>query len=81
MTRDCDFVVEVAAELPLEAIAELLGVPHEDRFKLFDWSNRMIAADDHEYRVATTRSLRPRSRCSCTPSPSPTAASNRSPTS
>jgi cholest-4-en-3-one 26-monooxygenase len=50
--RDCDFVVEVAAELPLEVIAELLGVPREDRFKLFDWSNRMVGADDPEYRVS-----------------------------
>ncbi len=49
---DCDFVVDVAAELPLEVIAELLGVPSEDRFKLFDWSNRMIGADDPEYRVS-----------------------------
>ena len=31
---------EVAAELPLQAIAELLGVPQEDRHKVFDWSNR-----------------------------------------
>jgi cholest-4-en-3-one 26-monooxygenase len=50
--QDCDFVVEVAAELPLEVIAELLGVPREDRFKLFDWSNRLVGADDPEYRVA-----------------------------
>src|SRR5687768_15305593 len=33
-----DFVFEVAAELPLQAIAELLGVPFGDRRKLFDWS-------------------------------------------
>ncbi len=49
---ECDFVVDVAAELPLEVIAELLGVPREDRFKLFEWSNRMIGADDPEYRVS-----------------------------
>jgi cholest-4-en-3-one 26-monooxygenase len=49
---DCDFVVDVAAELPLEVIAELLGVPREDRFKLFDWSNRMIGSEDPEYRVS-----------------------------
>ena len=49
---ECDFVVDVAAELPLEVIAELLGVPREDRFKLFEWSNRMISADDPEYRVS-----------------------------
>lgn len=50
--RDCDFVVDVAAELPLEVIAELLGVPLDDRHKLFDWSNRMIGSDDPEYQVS-----------------------------
>ncbi len=44
-----DFVENVAAELPLQAIAELLGVPQEDRRKLFDWSNQMLAYDDPEY--------------------------------
>ena len=51
---DCDFVVDVAAELPLQAIAELIGVPFEDRHKLFDWSNRMIGSEDPEYMVAET---------------------------
>ncbi len=46
---DGDFVVDVAAELPLQAIADLLGVPQEDRRKLFDWSNQMLAQDDPEY--------------------------------
>jgi cholest-4-en-3-one 26-monooxygenase len=45
----CDFVSDVAAELPLQAIAELMGVPQEDRRKLFEWSNRMIGADDPEF--------------------------------
>ena len=49
---ECDFVVDVAAELPLQAIAELLGVPMEDRHKLFDWSNRMIGSVDPEYAVS-----------------------------
>ncbi|GAB3904985.1 hypothetical protein GCM10029964_099570 [Kibdelosporangium lantanae] len=43
-----DFVRDVACELPLQAIAELLGVPQDDRHKLFDWSNRMISYDDPE---------------------------------
>ena len=47
-----DFVVDIAAELPLEVIAELIGVPHEDRHKLFDWSNRMIGSEDPEYQVS-----------------------------
>ncbi|MFF5402606.1 cytochrome P450 [Streptomyces misionensis] len=46
-----DFVTEVARELPLQAIAELIGVPQEDRSKIFDWSNKMIAYDDPEYAV------------------------------
>ena len=47
----CDFVVDVAAELPLQAIAELIGVPFEERHKLFDWSNRMVGSEDPEYAV------------------------------
>ncbi len=46
-----DFVTEVACELPLQAIAELLGVPQHDRKKIFNWSNQMIAYDDPEYDV------------------------------
>lgn len=44
-----DFVQQVACELPLQAIAELLGVPQEDRQKLFTWSNEMLNFDDPEY--------------------------------
>ena len=44
-----DFVTDVACELPLQAIAELLGIPQEDRRKIFDWSNQMIGYDDPEY--------------------------------
>jgi cholest-4-en-3-one 26-monooxygenase len=47
-----DFVVDVAAELPLQVIAELMGVPLEDRHKVFDWSNRMVGSDDPEYSVS-----------------------------
>ncbi|UOT05148.1 cytochrome P450 [Rhodococcus opacus] len=43
-----DFVTQVACELPLQAIAELLGVPQEDRLKVFDWSNQMTGYDDPE---------------------------------
>jgi len=50
--RDCDFVTDVAAELPLQVIAEMLGVPFEDRHKLFEWSNRMIGSRDPEYAVS-----------------------------
>jgi cholest-4-en-3-one 26-monooxygenase len=44
-----DFVTDVACELPLQAIAELLGIPQDDRRKIFAWSNEMIGYDDPEY--------------------------------
>src|SRR5260370_36778238 len=43
------YVSDVAADPPLKAIAELPGVPQEDRRKVFDWSNQMIGYDDPEY--------------------------------
>ncbi|TPQ17879.1 cytochrome P450 [Streptomyces sporangiiformans] len=46
-----DFVTQVACELPLQAIAELIGIPQEDRLKIFDWSNKMISYDDPEYAI------------------------------
>ncbi|MFK4689606.1 cytochrome P450 [Streptomyces pristinaespiralis] len=46
-----DFVTNIAVELPLQAIAELIGVPQEDRSKIFDWSNKMAAYDDPEYAI------------------------------
>jgi cholest-4-en-3-one 26-monooxygenase len=49
---ECDFVRSVAAELPLQVIAELLGIPFEDRAKLFDWSNRLIGFDDPEFQTS-----------------------------
>lgn len=48
--RECEFVTEVAAELPIQVLAELLGIPQADRLKLFDWSNALIAEDDPELR-------------------------------
>jgi cholest-4-en-3-one 26-monooxygenase len=47
-----DFVTDISAELPLQVIAELLGVPHEERHQMFDWSNRMVGNEDPEYQAA-----------------------------
>jgi len=44
-----DFIRDVAAELPLQMIADLLGVPQEDRHKIFEWSNEMMIFDDPEF--------------------------------
>ncbi|HXM58238.1 MAG TPA: cytochrome P450 [Candidatus Dormibacteraeota bacterium] len=46
---ECDFVTEIAAELPLQVIAELLGIPQADRHQIFEWSNTMVGAADPEF--------------------------------
>lgn len=49
-----DFVTKIASELPLQAIAGLIGIPQEDREKVFNWSNQMTGYDDPEYDVDPT---------------------------
>ena len=43
---ECEFVSQVAAELPIQMLAELFDVPQEDRHRLFQWSNLIIGGDD-----------------------------------
>jgi cholest-4-en-3-one 26-monooxygenase len=47
-----DFVARIAAELPLVVIADIMGVPQEDRHLVFDWSNRLIGFDDPEFQTS-----------------------------
>lgn len=49
---ECEFVEQVAAELPLIGILELLGVDLNDRKDFFDWTNTMIFADDPDLSVS-----------------------------
>jgi cytochrome P450 len=44
----CEFVTEVAAELPLMAILDLCGVPIEERSKFFVWTNQMMFQEDDD---------------------------------
>jgi cholest-4-en-3-one 26-monooxygenase len=46
---ELEFVERVSSELPLIAIAELLGIPASDRRRVFEWSNRMIGSTDPDY--------------------------------
>jgi cholest-4-en-3-one 26-monooxygenase len=46
-----DLVTDVSIELPLQVIAELVGVPHEDRHKVFAWTETMMSIGDPELRV------------------------------
>lgn len=42
----CEFVEEVAMELPLLAICELMGVPDAKRKRMFELTNTMLGMDD-----------------------------------
>jgi cytochrome P450 len=46
---DLDFAKDVAADLPLLTLADVLGLPEQDRWLLFDWSNRVIGYQDPDY--------------------------------
>jgi cytochrome P450 len=43
---ECDFVEDIAAQLPLEVICEMMGVPLEDRRRIYEIGNRMVGFDD-----------------------------------
>jgi cholest-4-en-3-one 26-monooxygenase len=43
-----DLVADVAVELPLQVIAELVGVPEDDRHTVFAWTEKMMSIDDPE---------------------------------
>src|SRR3989454_6379238 len=51
---ECGFGSEIAAELPLQVIAEMIGIPLADRHLIFKWSNDMIGFDDPEYGGASS---------------------------
>ena len=46
----CDFVTDVAARIPMWSISELMGVPEEHRYRLYELSHALI--DDQDPEVA-----------------------------
>ena len=50
---ECEFISSVAAELPIQMLAELFGVSQGDRKKLLEWSNAIIGSDDPDMRLDT----------------------------
>jgi cytochrome P450 len=48
---ECDFVVEVAARLPMAFICEIMGVPRKDWPEIFQWGNMAVGYEDAEYQV------------------------------
>ena len=47
-----DFVEKLSAPLPLQVLAELLGVPRDMWSTMFDWTNRVVGSTDPEYQNA-----------------------------
>jgi cholest-4-en-3-one 26-monooxygenase len=44
-----DFVNDIAMRLPLQAIADLIGVPEADRERLYHWTNSIMNSDDPDF--------------------------------
>jgi len=47
---ECDFARDIAADMPLLSLADILGMPQEDRYLMYDWANRVIGFQDPEYK-------------------------------
>lgn len=54
---ESDFVADIAAELPIQMLAELFAVPQSDRHKLFEWSNLIIGGDDPDINVSREQTM------------------------
>lgn len=54
----CDLLTDVAAELPLQAVAGLLGVPQEDRHLLLGWADATLDYEDRDPGQTSERSQR-----------------------
>ena len=47
--RECDFVQEVAAPMPLQIICRMMGIPAEDEEQIFRWTNVILGVGDPEF--------------------------------
>jgi methyl-branched lipid omega-hydroxylase len=47
--RECDFVAQFAAPLPLQVICDMLGVPPADEQQIFDWTNMILGVGDPDF--------------------------------
>ncbi|MDX8055802.1 cytochrome P450 [Lentzea sp. BCCO 10_0798] len=51
-----DFAADVA-DLPLLTLADVFGVPRQDRALLYDWSNRVIGFQDPDYALSSSSTV------------------------
>ena len=57
---ECDFVVDVAARLPMAFICEIMGIPRRDWSDMFKWGNMIAGNEDAEYQVESGSALETR---------------------
>jgi len=61
LTRgECDFVLDVAARLPMAFICEIMGIPRVDWPDMFRWGNMIAGNEDAEYQVESGSALETR---------------------
>ena len=48
---ECDLVADVASQLPLKVICEMMGIPDEEYGYVYEQSNMILGAEDPEYAV------------------------------
>jgi cytochrome P450 len=51
LSGECDFVVDVAARMPMAFICEIMAIPRSDWPKMFKWANMVAGYEDPEYQV------------------------------
>jgi len=57
---ECDFVLDVAARLPMAFICEIMGIPRVDWPDMFRWGNMIAGNEDAEYQVESGSALETR---------------------
>jgi cholest-4-en-3-one 26-monooxygenase len=55
---ECDFVESLAAPLPMLVICEMMGVPEEDRRRVYEIGNKMVGFDDPEFHDGKTLDMK-----------------------
>jgi cytochrome P450 len=48
----CDFVHDVAYQLPMHIIGDIMGIPEDDRAEVFAWAEAIMAAPDPELGIS-----------------------------
>jgi len=48
---ECDFVIDIAARLPMAVICELMGIERADWDNIFIWANMALGPEDAEYQI------------------------------